>query len=91
VVVHIVRVTGHENSSSTFVEHLADATGGRVWSASSEQDLERLFTTALDEMRARYLLTFSPRGGVRPGWHELKVRVKKGGQVTARRGYFVGP
>jgi VWFA-related protein len=92
VVVHIVRVTSQENSPSTFVEHLADATGGRVWSASSEDDLERLFTTALDEMRARYLLTFSPRGDARSGWHELKVRLKNGnGEVTARRGYFVAP
>jgi VWFA-related protein len=90
VVIHVVRVNSQETSPSKFVEHLTEAAGGRVWSAPSEGDLERLFTTALDEMRARYLLTFSPPGPVRRGWHELRVRLKNGGgDVTARRGYFV--
>ena len=41
-------------------------------------------------MRARYLLTYTPRGVRQPGWHELKVKLKSGGgDVTARRGYFV--
>jgi Ca-activated chloride channel family protein len=91
IVVHTIRVTGREDSPSQFVEQLVATTGGRVWSASSERDLERLFTSALEEMRARYLLTFSPSGRARPGWHELKVRLKRGGSVTARRGYFVVP
>ena len=91
MVIHVVRVIGQESSPSRFVEHLTDAAGGRMWSAS-EGDLERLFTTALDEMRARYFLTFSPPRPVRPGWHELRVRLKNGGgDVTARQGYFVAP
>ena len=41
-------------------------------------------------MRARYLLTYTPRGVRQPGWHELKVKLKSGSaDVTARRGYFV--
>jgi hypothetical protein len=49
----------------------------------------RLFTSALDEMRARYLVTFAPRSPT-PGWHELKVSVRRGGvDVKARPGYFV--
>jgi VWFA-related protein len=90
VVIHVVRVRGQEPSSSTLVEQVTETTGGRLWSAASEDDLERLFTRALDEMRARYLLTFSPMRPVRPGWHELKVRLRGGGgEITARRGYFV--
>jgi VWFA-related protein len=90
VVIHVVRVSGQEPSGSTLVEQLTETTGGRLWSAASEDDLERLFTRALDEMRARYLLTFSPMRPVRPGWHELKVRLRNGGgEITARRGYFV--
>jgi hypothetical protein len=101
VVIHVVRVTGRDEeydrafgvwtggSSSKLVEELTETAGGRVWSAASEDDLERLFTRALDEMRARYVLTFTPRP-VRPGWHELKVRLRRGGgEITARRGYFV--
>lgn len=64
--------------------------GGRVWSAKSPRDLKALFTQALEEMRARYLLTYSPKGVPQDGWHELKVSLKNArGDVTARPGYFV--
>lgn len=90
IVVHVVRVRSQEDTLPKFVEQLTDLSGGRLWSASSERDLERLFTTALDEMRGRYLLTFSPSGARRTGWHELKVRLRNSrGDVKARPGYFV--
>lgn len=89
VVVHIVENRGL-NTTSALVTELTDVSGGRVFSASSEDDLTRLFTRALDEMRARYLLTFTPRQEARRGWHELKVRAKPGGiDIKARPGYFV--
>jgi hypothetical protein len=44
------------------VEELTETAGGHVWSAASEDDLERLFTRALGEMRARHVLTFTRRG-----------------------------
>jgi VWFA-related protein len=92
VVVHVVREESFEYSRSTFVEQLTKASGGRIWSASSERDLDRLFTQALDEMRARYLLTFSPRGAPQPGWHQLSVKLRSArGDVVARPGYFVSP
>jgi VWFA-related protein len=85
VVVHAVRV-----ESDAFLDRLTQVTGGRTWSATSDRQLQELFTKALDEMRARYLLTYTPRGVDNPGWHELKVKLKTGGaDITARRGYFV--
>ena len=85
VVVHVVRV-----QSDPFLDRLADVTGGRTWSATSDRQLRELFTRALEEMRARYLVTYTPRGVSRPGWHALKVKVKSGGaDVTTRPGYFV--
>lgn len=84
VVVHVVRV-----ESDSFLDKLTQMSGGRSWSATSDRQLQELFTRALDEMRARYLLTYTPTNTGRPGWHELKVKVKSGGDVTARRGYFV--
>jgi VWFA-related protein len=66
--------------------------GGRVWSAKSSRDLKALFTQALEEMRARYLLTYSAKGVPQDGWHTLKVSLKNArGDVTARPGYFVVP
>ena len=85
VVIHVVRV-----ESDTFLDKLTQISGGRSWSATSDRQLQELFTRALDEMRARYLLTYTPRSVRQPGWHELKVKLKSGGaDVTARRGYFV--
>jgi Ca-activated chloride channel homolog len=86
IVVHIVRV-----ESDSFLDQLAQATGGRTWSATSDRQLRELFTRALEEMRARYLITYTPRGGVqKPGWHTLKVKLNNGSaDVTARPGYFV--
>jgi VWFA-related protein len=64
--------------------------GGRVWSAKSSRDLKGLFTQALQEMRARYLLTYTPKGAPQDGWHTLNVTLKNArGDVTARSGYFV--
>jgi len=85
VVVHAIRV-----ESDQFLDRLADSSGGRTWSATSDRQLRELFTRALDEMRARYLLTYTPAGVRAPGWHEIKVRLKTGrADVTARPGYFV--
>jgi len=85
VVVHAVRV-----ESDRFLDRLAESSGGRTWSATSDRQLRELFTSALDEMRARYLLTYTPKGVARAGWHELKVRLRSGrADITARPGYFV--
>jgi VWFA-related protein len=88
VVIHVVRL-----ESDAFLEKLTDASGGRTWSATSDRQLRELFTRALEEMRARYLLTYTPAGinvRGRPGWHEIKVRLKNArADITARPGYFV--
>jgi Ca-activated chloride channel family protein len=91
MVTHVVKVRSRDDlDSMVFLKQLVEATGGRIWSASSSSDLDQLFTRALDEMRARYLLTFSTRGVARAGWHELKVKLKNGrANITARQGYSV--
>ena len=97
--VHIVELLGERTATPAFgrftpppnmtLDRLANAGGGRKWSATSSSDLRELFTHAIGEMRARYLLTFYPEGPQAPGWHELKVTVNRGGDVTTRPGYFV--
>jgi VWFA-related protein len=77
--------------SNAFLERLTRITGGRTWSAHSDRELQELFTKALDDMRARYLITYTPRGVDNAGWHQLKVKLKTGNaDITARSGYFVG-
>ena len=78
--------------SSLMLGRLTGAAGGRVWSATSSRDLTALFTKALEEMRARYVLTFTPTGVSPAGWHELKVTLKHGrADVVARPGYSRDP
>ena len=80
---------GVEVRPSAFMGALADTGGGRRWFAKSSRDLRELFGKALNELRARYLLTYSPNGVSREGWHDVKVTLKNTrGEVTARPGYF---
>jgi len=84
VVIHVVRFGIEE-----FLDRLADETGGRTWSAGSNRQLEELFTRALNEMRARYVLTYSVRAPNKTGWHKIQVGLRNArGDVTARPGYM---
>jgi Ca-activated chloride channel family protein len=74
-----------------FLQRVADAGGGRAWSGTSSRDLRALFVTALDEMRARYVLSFYPSGVDRDGWHEVTVKLRGPGEVRTRPGYYVAP
>jgi VWFA-related protein len=71
-----------------FIEDLAEVTGGRVLEAKQDADLSPTFRAVLGEFRYRYLVTYSPTGVSREGWHKLDVRVKRSGaRVRARPGY----
>jgi hypothetical protein len=71
-----------------FLSRLADATGGRVFEARRDSDLRDSFLGLLHHLRGRYLLTYTPVS-VKPGWHRLELRLKRGkGRVLARPGYW---
>jgi Ca-activated chloride channel family protein len=98
VITHIVELTSQASprqrleGTSTVLDDLADAGGGRRWPAASSRDLRQLFARVLEELRSRYLLTYSPAGVARDGWHDVKVTLKGArGDVIARPGYFVPP
>jgi VWFA-related protein len=89
IVAHAVTVPSEPPSPATFLQQLTKATGGRIWKAGSDRELARLFQRALEEMRARYLLTFTPKSRGPAGWHTLKVSLRAGrADITARPGYF---
>ena len=88
-VIHIVELSNMLRGTP-FANELAAAGGGRVWSASSGRALRELFGQVLEELRARYLLTYSRSGVATEGWHDVKVTLKGArGDVTARPGYFI--
>jgi VWFA-related protein len=77
--------------TSDFLRDLSEVTGGKHIEVESAQDLSATFLAVLDEFRHRYLVSYSPRGVSKDGWHQLTVRIKgRGATVKARPGYFAG-
>jgi hypothetical protein len=77
-----------EGARPDFLEELASLTGGRPYEGDDRSDLSATFRAILDEFRDRYLVTCTPRGVPRDGWHALDVEVTRpGARVKARPGY----
>jgi len=70
-----------------FLRDLTSFTGGRLFEVEKTEKLDAIFVGILQEFRQRYLVSYTPRGVAREGWHKLDVRVKRGGTVKARPGY----
>jgi VWFA-related protein len=70
-----------------FLRDLTAFTGGRLFEVEKTEKLDAVFTGILQEFRQRYLVSYTPRGVPKEGWHKLDVRVKRAGTVKARPGY----
>jgi len=87
--VYGVTVRGKDDPTEPFLGGVAEATGGRVFEASSERDLRPRFLDVLQDIRARYVLRYVPAGPASVGWHGLGVRLRRAkGDVLARPGYW---
>ena len=73
-----------------FLRDLTSFTGGRLFEIEKTANLSAIFLSVLEEFRQRYLVSYTPHGVARDGWHRLTVRVKRGGTVKARPGYLAG-
>jgi VWFA-related protein len=73
------------------LRQLAARTGGRMFDAGSK-DLAADIRARFAELRATYVLTYTPTGVAHDdGWHKLEVKLKtQKGDVRARPGYFAG-
>jgi VWFA-related protein len=85
-------VATRHDGQTTFLADVAEATGGSLIEVQSTRDLGNAFVAVLDEFRQRYLISYTPRGVAKDGWHPVTVRVKgRGGlKVKARPGYWAG-
>ena len=70
-----------------FLNDLTSLTGGRLFVVEKTERLDSIFVDILQEFRQRYLISYTPRGVIKEGWHKLDVRVKRSGTVKARPGY----
>jgi Ca-activated chloride channel homolog len=73
-----------------FLSELTSLTGGRLFEVEKTSNLAGIFLDVLQEFRQRYLVSYTPKGVAKDGWHRLDVRVKKKGTVKARPGYLAG-
>ena len=72
------------------LQQLTTTTGGVFVKESSLEKVGSRFTEILESFRRRYLVSFTPTGVEKAGWHKLSVKVKGGGEVRARLGYWAG-
>ena len=85
----VVYAVSTSEDTPRFLSDLTAATGGRVLDIGRTDDPGPAFLEILREFRRRYLITFTPTGVTRAGWHKLEVRVKRSGtRAQARSGYF---
>jgi VWFA-related protein len=81
---------GPADDEDELLERVAEATGGRLLTAGESRRLRAVFVEILQEMKARYLVSYYPHPQPREGWHDVRVEVKRGrGNVIVRRGYHM--
>jgi VWFA-related protein len=74
-----------------FLREMTSVTGGRLYEIEKTSNLAAVFLGILDEFRHRYLVSYSPKGVPKDGWHRLDVHVKnRRAVVKARPGYLAG-
>jgi len=88
VVVYAVSVG---RAKPDFLRDLTSFTGGRLFEVEKTANLSAIFLEMLQEFRQRYLVSYTPRGVAKDGWHRLEVRVRnRRATIKARPGYLAG-
>jgi VWFA-related protein len=74
-----------------FLREMTSLTGGRLFEIEKTANLASTFLGILDEFRHRYLVSYTPKGVARDGWHKLDVKIRnRRATVKARPGYLAG-
>jgi VWFA-related protein len=79
-----------ESPQDRALREIAEASGGRFWTAESPARLRQVFAAIADAMGHRYVLRYEPSGVGHVGWHRIEARLRGvGGDVHVRSGYWV--
>jgi VWFA-related protein len=80
-----------DSGASSFLREVTALTGGTAYKVDSSRDLRATFLRILEEFRHRYLVSYTPRGVSRDGWHRLDVHLRnRRATIKARPGYLAG-
>ncbi len=86
-----VRFFGPTDEGYRLVREVSEASGGRLLEVSSDDALAGAYQEVLEELRTRYVLSFTPNP-LFEGFVSIEVRVKRPRvQVRARPGYVARP
>ncbi len=72
-------------SSERMLKSLAEATGGAVTVVQRDADLGASFVRELEDFRTSYVLRYTPTGVEGGGWHDVDVRLTRGGPIRCPR------
>ena len=73
-----------------FLRDLTSLTGGRLFEVEKTANLAPVSRRPRG-IPSRYLVSYTPRGVAKDGWHKLDVRLKRRrAAVKARPGYLAG-
>ena len=85
------RFLGPGDDGFRLIREVSEASGGRLLEVSSDDDLAGAYQEVLEELRTRYVLSFTPNPEL-DGFVPIEVRVKRRGvDVRARPGYVARP
>jgi hypothetical protein len=88
----VYAVTSRQDEQDRFLDDVVRLTGGRRIEIASLERLSDAFAEILGESRERYLISYTPTGVSRGGWHAVIVRVPgRRAEVRARPGYLAAP
>ena len=84
------RGMGAGYSGDSTLRKMAEQTGGRVFRADNDTELNRAFNEISQELRTLYSIGYSPTNSAQDGsFRKIDVRTKTGGmKVQARKGYY---
>jgi len=88
--VMVYAVSAGQLKNRKFLRKLCEISGGKHFEIETTENIGAVFVNILDEFRQRYVLTYTPQGVDKGGWHEVEVRVRKHSpdKILARPGYM---
>ena len=71
------------------LEKLAKETGGRLFTVSKKEPIDKVYSQIEDELRSQYSIGYTPEKDAHPGYRKIKLTTKaKGLIVQTRAGYY---